>query len=213
MNAAEGVGRRSRSLDKLNSSLSLTLRHLNTVDSALRSARTKDNMAIMNHAITRNCASAIQSLYPQLNDYPKSVLSEMFLRRPLQIVDKAEDTLQFQEIVRLGSYAAICSAMVDRVFRKLTNNSRSTQALIEKILANTGTIIDKKVMDESMLYIEMRHLIVHNSGLMDARFTATYAHKFKHMGEGAMLPISKGAAKDGVGAVRKLCQEVDYALQ
>jgi hypothetical protein len=103
----------SSSLLKLNARLNLTIEHFNTVDSALRGAKRAGNNAIINHAITRNCEFVLQLLYTHLNEYLESILSEMFQKKPLQIVDKAQDSLQFQEILRLGSYEAVCGHMVE----------------------------------------------------------------------------------------------------
>ena len=178
----------------LTTRLTLTLQHFEIVNTALRQSLRDNNNAIINHAITRNCELTLQLLYTHLNEYLKSILSEMFQKRPLQIVDKAQDTLQFQEILRLGTYEAVCNHMVDRVFRKLQND-RSTRRLIERILARTGANLDCDVLDDAMWYIDIRHLIVHNSGIVDQQFTINYTHKRKYVKEGGKLPINEGMAK------------------
>ena len=203
---------KSASLTRLDSRLELTLQHLKTVDKALREARTSNNGQIINHSITRNFQSTIQSLYTHLNEYLKSILWEMFQKRPLQIVDKVQDVLQFQEIVRIGSYEAVCNHMVDKIFRKLENQSRNTNSLIEKILDKTGVKSDKKILDDAMHSIEIRHLIVHNSGQMDRKFAEAHSHRYKDAKDGNKLMINIKVATDGIDSVSKLCSEIDHGL-
>jgi len=174
----------------MHSRLTLTLQHFEIVNTALRQSLRDNNNAIINHAITRNCELTLQLLYTHLNKYLKSILSEMFQKRPLQIVDKAQDTLQFQEILRLGTYEAVCNHMVDRVFRKLQND-RSTRRLIERILARTGANLDCDVLDDAMWYIDIRHLIVHNSGIVDQQFTINYTHKRNMLKRAASYQYTK----------------------
>jgi hypothetical protein len=201
-------------LKRLKERLILALQHLNTVDNALTAARHKHNTAAINYAITQNYASVIQGLYGQLNDYLKGVLSEMFRVRPLQVVGKAQEALQFPEIVRLGSYEAICDHMIDAVFRKLESSShRSMQKLIETILSRTTVSIERSVLDDAMFYIEIRHLLVHNSGLIDAKFVLNYSSRFTQIKEvNNKLPLNKGLAREGIRALQKLCQNIDQEL-
>jgi hypothetical protein len=203
----------SFSLIKVKTRLALTEGHLNLVHNALKSTQNIQNIGVINHSIARNCELALQAIYSHLNEYLKSILAEMFAQRPLQIVDKAQDTLQFQEILRLGSYDAVCSQMIDRVFRKLeANSNRNTRTLIERILKGTTVEICDKILEDAVVYIEIRHLIVHNSGKMDYRFSSKYADKFKHAKEGNKFSMSVGVARKAIGAVTKLCEHIDSVL-
>ena len=202
---------RSLSFVKTASRLHLTQHHFVTVDNALRSVKTAANNSIINHAITRNCELTLQLLYTHY-EYLRSILSEMFQQRPLQIVDKAQDSLQFQEILRLGTYEAVCDHMVDRVFRKLQNESRSTNRLIERILARTDAKMDAGILEDATWYIEIRRLIVHNPSIIDQQFEKKYSHKFKYVKSGNKLSINVGMAKRGINAVQKLCAAIDHEL-
>jgi hypothetical protein len=201
----------SSSLAKVHSRLSLALQHLDIVDSALTTIRNSENQALVNHATTRNCELTLQMLYTHLNFYLKAILSEMFYKKPLQIVDKGQERLQFQEIIRLGTYEAICDHMIDRVFRRL-QNERSTRNLIGKILDGTGVAIDDDVLENAMWYIDIRHLIVHNSGVVDQKFEKTYSGKYNYVKIGGKLPINVGIARRGVNAVCTLCESIDREL-
>ena len=83
--------------------------------------------------------------------------------------------------------------MADRVFRDLSDNSRGTKSLVRKIIAKTGTQLENKLLDEAKFYMEIRHLIVHNSGKIDSKFERKYAMKFKYCKAEDSLPMSLGS--------------------
>src|SRR5690349_13154071 len=110
---------------RLANRLQTTLQHMEVVHSALvkfashgtPAANKSSPRAIANHAIRRNAELAVQLLYTHFSEYLRGILLEMYAKRPLEVVDKAQSTLRFHELVRLGSYQAICAHMVDHVFR------------------------------------------------------------------------------------------------
>ena len=201
----------SKSFVRMYSKLHTTVEHFETVDVALRNNRSVDNNAIVNHAITRNCELVIQLLYTHINEFMKSILQEMFNKRPLQIVGDSQSMLKFFQIVELGSYQAICDHMLNQVFRKLTEE-RSVKKQIEKLLSYARVQVPSDTLDDAMFYIEVRHLIVHNSSLMDKAFEEKYETRFKHVRCGNKIPINQKVVRDGVKAIQKLCQEIDRSL-
>ena len=82
----------SRSCLTLDSRLSLTLRHMDTVNKSLSENRTDKNIenALTGYAIKRSLELAIQLLYVHLNEYLRSILNEMCQKKPLEIVGKAQ---------------------------------------------------------------------------------------------------------------------------
>lgn len=137
----------------------------------------------------------------------------MFHKRPLQIISKVQESVKFTDIVKLGSYEAICDHMVDRVFRKLNNTSnRSTARLIENILDTTSVKVDENVRDDAIWYMELRHLFVHNSGRMDKNFADQNLRKMKYIKEGNKIPLNIGIARRGIKTIQRLCQIIDNDL-
>lgn len=187
------------------------MEHFETVDEALRKNRRDDNNAIINHAITRNYEQALHLLYTHLNEFMRSTLQEMFDKRPMQIVGDNQNTLRFFQIVEFGSYEAICDHMFNQVFRKLTEE-RSVKKQIEKLLSYAKVQITSDILDDAMFYIEMRHLVAHNSSRMDKAFEKNYGTKFKNARCGNKIPLNQKIVRDGIKAVQKLCQEIDRSL-
>jgi hypothetical protein len=85
--------------------------------------------------------------------------------------------------LKLWSCDAVCDDIVDKVFRRL-ESEKNTRGLIKKILANTHATVDNKISDNATFYLEIRHLMVHNSSLMDKQFVDNYQSIFKHVKDG-----------------------------
>lgn len=208
--------RLSISFVRLGSKLALTSQHMDIVNKALSeiAAKKGSDAALAKHAITRNMELAIQLLYTHLSEYLRSILAEMYAKKPLEIVSKfqgGQAALPFHEIFNLGTYEAVCQRMIDQVFRNL-EGQRSTKMLIEKILDRTGAKVDLGQLETAMFYMEIRHLIVHNSSVVDRKFKETYEHKLSHAVVGSKLPTSIGLAKRATASTRELCRNIDSEL-
>jgi hypothetical protein len=169
---------------------------------------------ITNHAKARNAELVIQVLYTHFTEYLRSILREMYDHKPLEIVDKCKGkdagSIKFHEIVKLGSYDAICDYMVDQVFRSL-ENQRSTQVLLEKILDKTDVTPDPSILRPAMMYMEMRHLYVHNSGVIDENFERTFSDLLPSK-TGTKFNSSIGLSLKAIKAIENLCAEIDQGL-
>src|SRR5258706_15887812 len=98
----------------------------------------------------------------------------MYEKKPLEIVGKVPGKkLDFYEIVQLGTFEEISKKMVGDVFRSL-ESERNTKKLIKKIVGNVGFTLNEEILDEAVMFIDMRHLIVHNSRKADWAFANKY---------------------------------------
>jgi hypothetical protein len=141
----------------------------------------------------------------------RSILGEMFDGSPLVVAGKAPGTLQFQEIIRLGSFDAVKEKIVDAVFRKI-ESERSTIKLLEKIIDHTGVHPDPTIQSTALMYLEMRHLFIHNHGKADAAFVAKYGASINVSQEGQSLPTRSRIAEAAVKAVVALVRDIDTQL-
>lgn len=201
---------------RLVSSLTLALEHLNVVEVVLTEARsaalaqggsTGPSAALIGHAKVRNCEMAFHLLYTHLNAYFRALLHEMARKRPLEIVNKAHGALPYHEIVKLGSYEAVCTRMVDAVFRSLDHPKM--RVLIEKTLKHTGVHPDKALFDELAKFLDMRNLIVHNSSTIDVEFAQVHGPSYKVEGR---LNVQLGLARKALIVGRQFCIDVDEQL-
>lgn len=166
---------------------------------------------IFNFSRARNAEHSIVALYGHFSEYMRSILGEMFDVSPLIIAGKSPGTLQFHEIIRLGSFDAIKDKIVDTVFRKI-ENERSTIKLLEKIIDHTGVHPDPVLQSNALMYLEMRHLFIHNHGKADDTFVTRYGASMKITQEGQSLPTRSRVAEAAVKAVVALVRDIDTQL-
>jgi hypothetical protein len=168
------------------------------------------NARIFNFSRSRNAEHAIISLYRHFSEYMRNILGEMYQNNPLQFAGKASGSLQYHEIIKLGSIDAINERMIDSVFRKL-ESERSTTKLLEKILDQTGVHLDPQQQEDALMYLEMRHLLVHNNGKCDQSFSTKYGSKM-HVSDGDRMPLQARIVQAGVDAVAVMIKDIDTQL-
>ena len=170
----------------------------------------KHDARIFNYSRSQNAEHALTALHRHSTEYLRGILGEMYSVNPLVVVGKAPGTFQFQELVRLGNFEAIGQSMIDSVFRKL-ENERSTPKLLEKLLNHTGVHLDPIQQENALMYLEMRHLIIHNNGRVDHTFANRYGGSIS-LREGDRLPMQARTVQSAVRAVSTLVGDIDTQL-
>lgn len=165
---------------------------------------------VFNFSRAQNVEHAVVSLYRYFTEYMHGALSEIYATNPLVAAGKAPGALQYAELVKLGSYDAIAEKIVGSVFRKL-ENERSTVQLLEKVLDHTGVNLDPKQKEKALMYLEMRHLFIHNHGKVDEPFHARYSHLVASK-VGNKLPTRFNIASNAISAVETMLRDVDTQL-
>lgn len=145
----------------------------------------------------------------------KNILGEMYKKEPMKIVQKIaeenkDNKLTFAEIVNLGDYSKISGLMVTKVFRKL-ENERSTTLLLEKVLNHTKITLDDNLKNKALMYLQMRHLFIHNKGLVDKVFVDSFGYLSK-LKIGNKLPTNFDTINNALTIVFDLCGKIDCEL-
>lgn len=116
---------------------------------------------------------AIVDMYSIFSQYIADVIAEIQRKKPFAILSaipaNSERSLKYDEIMRLGNYNAILSEISKRIFRSL-ENERSTIKLITKLIKTTQINVAQDKIDNALLYLELRHLIIHNNACADTKF-------------------------------------------
>ncbi|MGH9761230.1 MAG: hypothetical protein ACREDR_23360 [Blastocatellia bacterium] len=167
--------------------------------------------SFVNSLSRRNCEYVFHILYTYFSEYLKRILRAMYECKPLVVVGKAPGKLEFHEIAKFGSLEEVVDHMVESVFRRLEATKNSAQ-LLERILGHTDVVIPENMLSRAIMYLEMRHLIVHNSGLVDAAFARSYGPFNRSFVEGRKLSMSTGLARSATQAMLELVECVDTQL-
>ena len=167
---------------------------------------------VVNHSKARNTEYAVISTHTHFSEYLHAILTEMYNHKPMLVIQKAvgQQTLKFAEIVKLKTYPSVAQEMIDRVFRSL-ENERSTMKLFDKIIAKTNANIPATTKTNALAHLEMRHLFIHRSGVVDTFFASKYGKRFS-VKKGDKLPTQFKIADDAIKTTTKLCETTDQQL-
>ena len=167
---------------------------------------------VSNRTKKNNHEYALHVMYTYFGEYFRNILKDIYRTNPLLVVNKAPGSLAYHEIAKLGSYDTIADFMVNQVFKKL-EGEKSTRKLLDKVLANTGVSVPDDVFDNALMYLEIRHLLVHQMGHCDQSFYEKYHEIFPgNLHIGGKFPISIGFVRKGLNEVTKFLTEIDAQL-
>jgi hypothetical protein len=167
------------------------------------------HLRVYNYCRSKNVQSAIIELYGYFSEYLRDILHEIYLKDPMHVVGKSAKMLNlpFSDLAKISSVQELQSKMVEDVFRSL-ENERSTIKLIDRILDGTKAQISQAEKSAVLPYLEMRHLIIHNNGLIDSEFEGKYGKKLR-LKSGMKIPTVFSNADAAIKEVRKFIGKID----
>ena len=157
---------------------------------------------------------AFVELHCLFSDYISHIVSEISHRTPTRLLDllgkESDRTLGFAEIIKLGSYDNIIDEMARRIFRIL-ENLRSTTEMMKKLIKITGIAIDTALLEEALIYVDVRHLIIHNDSVVDETFILKDKKKLIPLNR-KKLALSYPSTNQATNTIYKLCKIIDEEL-
>lgn len=182
----------------------------------------KQSNVIVRHSQKKNIEFAMLRMFNLFTNYLRGITKEMFDKKPMLVVGKAvinkngEDrdsvALTYAEIIRLGNYENVQDKIVANIFRSI-EELRSTSKLLDKILKDTKVSVPATITQDALTYLEMRHLFVHNNGMVDSKYAKTYGSKFTpQLKENTELPTKFETFSSALTAVTKLVTTIDAQL-
>lgn len=158
---------------------------------------------------------AFIELYRLFSDYLFNTIRDLSHTAPnklLQIISTNNDrALSFKELIELGNYNAILEKMAQKVYRTL-ENQRSTPKLLDKILSITDIHIDNEIKEEALLYLQVRHLIIHNNSKADDDFVNQNGNNIVKIKADRSIPFTYLLTNKAITTVFRLCKILDDKL-
>lgn len=195
--------------ETLNGSLD-THRQLNTPNTLLDINRT----FITNR--NRLNQQALIELYKAFSYYIKSIIHELSMQDPMKmqglLCSKGDRNVSYPDIIKLGSYDAIITDMSNKVFRSL-ERLQSTPDLLEKLIELTDIKIDESLKEDALLYLELRHLIIHNNAKADNKFINLNKKKLVSINDHTKkIFFNYTLSNTAMNVVFQLCKKIDDEL-
>lgn len=108
----------------------------------------------------------------------RDILKEMYQLRPKRITEKCNKTLTYSKLTEFSSIDELVDYMIDDIFKDL-ESVRSTSKLVKRIFSHTKIQIPQALSDEALMYLNIRHLIIHNNSKVDKEFFDKYKNKLQ----------------------------------
>ena len=83
--------------------------------------------------------------------------------------------------------------------------------MLQKIIKFTGITLSEKIMEEALVYLNIRHLIIHNSSKADDAFMQMN-NGFVQIKNKNKLVINYELSSKAIQTVFSLCSEIDNKL-
>lgn len=159
---------------------------------------------------------ALIELYKTFSYYIKSIIHELSLQDPMRmqglLCAKTEKNVSYPDIIKLGSYDAIIADMSKKVFRSL-ERLQSTPELLDKLIDLTGIRIDDSLKEEALLYLELRHLIIHNNAKADDKYISLNQEKKVSINSNTKkIYYNYTLSNTAMNVVYQLCKTIDDEL-
>jgi len=172
----------------------------------------KEKDRLVSYSRSKMAEYSILELFGAFTIYMRDITEEMYIKDPMRIVGKVSSgsTMTYVEIIKLGNFDKIREIIVDEIFRKF-ENERSTIKLIDKLLSHTKVQIPESLKEMSLMYLEMRHLFIHNKGKADERFKNKYSEHVS-LKAGNKLPTNFKTVTEAIDTVNRFAKSIDEQL-
>lgn len=159
---------------------------------------------------------ALVELFRAFSYYIKSIVREMAHQNPIKLQgllsNKTDRSISYPDIINLGTYNAIITDMANKVFRSL-ENLRNTTEMLDKLIGLTTANINQTVKEDALLYLELRHLIIHNNSRADAKFIARNTKGLVKVNPtNSKISYNYGLSNKAMNVVYQLCKNIDNEL-
>lgn len=131
---------------------------------------------LFRHLRSTMYAAYVKDMYEEVTLYLKSIILEAYengMDKPERIVGNHKVSMSATEILKELREGGLAKKVIDEIFQSL-ENERSTISLISKTCDKIGITIEKKLIEQAVYYLEIRHKLVHTDGHAEKNFRETH---------------------------------------
>jgi hypothetical protein len=182
-------------------------------------ARAKDiNRTFTTSRIKIN-EQAIIELYAAFSDYCLSLIKELAhsnsKKRILGLYystnQKSQDSLSYKDILDLGSYDNVINEIASKIFRRI-ENIKSTTFQVEVFIKKLGIDVPGDLKNDAILYLVVRHLIIHNNSKVDDDFNGKNKKGLVETNANGKIKINYALSSAAITKVTELCKMIDEEI-
>lgn len=165
---------------------------------------------VINYSRRENSDYCFLELYNLFAYYMKDILKEMYQLRPKSITEKSNKTLSYSKLSEFTTLDELVDFMIDDIFKEL-ESLRSTQKLVKRIVGHTKIQIPQAQADDALMYLNIRHLIIHNDSKVDKDFYDKYKNKL-NISLNGKVPTDYSTFQSALRAIHTYVGSIDQQL-
>ena len=159
----------------------------------------------------------VVEVYRIFTDYMVHILREIFASSPKRLLslasNKDDKQMSFMEILNAGTYDELQDQMSLKIYRSL-ERQKSTPKLLEKFIRVSGININQDLKRKALLFLEIRHLIIHNNSKADEKFTQMNNEGLVSVNtRNRKITINFYLVNSAINSVFALCKAIDQELE
>lgn len=167
-------------------------------------------LRVINYSRQQNSEYCFVELYNLFASYMKDILKEMYAKQPKKITEKSNKQLTYIKISEFSTMDSLVQYMIEDIFRSL-ENEKSMPKLVEKIMNHTNVQVTQSIADDALMYLTIRHLIIHNNSKVDADFFNKYNSKLS-IRLNDQVPTQFTILQNACLCIFSYLQEIDSSL-
>lgn len=165
-------------------------------------------------ARTKIHEQAIVELYKCYMTYLLNLIKEFLTIAPTRLLRGAaasqDNKMSYEDILLHYDNNELIEIMSKGVLRRL-ENARDTQGLLQKILKFSGISINEQTKKRALLYLNIRHLIIHNNSKADEKFIRMNDGLVKINSRNKIV-LNYELSSNAIQTISALCSEIDEKL-
>lgn len=210
---ADVICRANNKSDFLNDE-ELLFKYMNPSDHkalATRSNTKTSKRIVVQHLRNSIYISYIKEVYEELSLYLKSLVKQAALvskdkTSAYRLLGEQKITIQAKDILLYNDFEELIQFISEQIVQDL-ENERSTKALLSKICTKTNIVVEQKLIDEALPYLEIRHKFVHTDGCVDDDFKIRFP-MFTYDKDNYIV-LSKSSLQTAKNKITKLILAID----
>lgn len=165
-------------------------------------------------ARTKIHEQAIVELYKYYMTYLLNLIKEFLTIAPTRLLKGAaasqDNKMSYEDILLHYDNNELIEIMSKGILRRL-ENARDTQGLLQKILKFSGISINEQTKKRALLYLNIRHLIIHNNSKADEKFIRMNDGLIKINSKNKII-LNYELSSNAIQTISALCSEIDEKL-
>lgn len=167
---------------------------------------------VVNHLRKTIYVAFFKDMYEEVTEYMRYILKEGAMNgaNTGRLVGEHKVNMNANDILAMGTKKEIVQAIMRQIFQQL-ESQRSTIDLISQIEKKLDLSINEQLIKKALLFLEIRHILVHSDGKPDEAFLKRYPTI--EVDKQKKIVLNAAFIAEAYDAVNNLLLAIDKAME